>query len=69
MNEFHHQPDNRLQSICQLHIPNHVAADPLKQPKLFFRTFKLLLELPESARHDLIMAHDLSRRKKTLIRL
>ena len=56
MHELNHQRHDVAQSFVKFHVTHHEAADALKKPQLLFNAFELLLEFPDSAGHDLIMA-------------
>ena len=56
MHELNHQRHDVAQSFVEFHVTHHEAADALKKPQLLLNAFELLLEFPDSAGHDLIMA-------------
>ena len=57
MEKLDHESDGVTKGVVQLQVAHHEAADTLKKPQLLLDAFELLLEFPDSAGHDLIMAH------------
>ena len=53
LHELDHQADNAAQCRMEIRIANHKPADTLKETQLLFNAFELMLEIPNSAGHDL----------------